>query len=425
MAYLNHNELNALGLKEFGDNVLISDKASFYNPSQIKIGSNVRIDDFCILSAGEDGIEIKNYIHIAAYASLIGAGKIIVNDFCGISSRVSIYSSSDDYSGGSLTNPMVPDQFKNVTSKDVNIGKHVIIGSGSVVLPGVTLEEGAAIGALSLVTNSCKAYGIYAGQPAKRIKERKQCLKQLEKNLPIPKKHEPKKTEISGLIFKGIKKTVDDLFYWTGDDLTVEFPEYSLTTNIAHEVSKELNITNNHTIYLEKKTRQIIKQSVKHHFNSPFYKKKKSNFIYTKESIRNGRVDIAIIKNDSFIGSLKHIIEVKGINPSQNGIRKDLKRLQAFINLKNQHSGSTIDSCYFSAIHRYKTEKDFSCNDLKKKYQKIATDIGLKSEEYIINIEKIKNETEIDHEINEFIGSIYVVGVVLEIHKKNHITPKK
>ncbi|UXZ54260.1 acyltransferase [Halomonas sp. 7T] len=185
MAYLNHNELNALGLKEFGNNVLISDKASIYNPSKIKIGSNVRIDDFCILSAGEDGIEIKNYIHIAAYVSLIGAGKIIVDDFCGISSRVSIYSSNDDYSGEFLTNPMVPDQFKNVTSKEVNIGKHVIIGSGSIVLPGVTLEEGVAIGALSLVTTKCEAFGIYAGQPAKRIKERKQCLKKLEKKLLV------------------------------------------------------------------------------------------------------------------------------------------------------------------------------------------------------------------------------------------------
>ncbi|BCA93124.1 acyltransferase [Vreelandella aquamarina] len=183
MAYLSHNELNALGLEEFGDNVLISDKASIYNPSKIRIGSNVRIDDFCILSAGKGGIIIENYIHIAAYASLIGAEKITLSEFSNLSSRVSIYSSNDDYSGEFLTNPMVPDECKNVTSKEVNIGKHVIIGSGSVVLPGVTLEEGVAIGALSLVTTSCEAYGIYAGQPAKKIKERKKCLKKLEENL--------------------------------------------------------------------------------------------------------------------------------------------------------------------------------------------------------------------------------------------------
>ncbi|MDR5899470.1 acyltransferase [Halomonas vilamensis] len=180
MAYLSRTELIKFGFKEVGENVYISKKASIYNPSKIKIGNNVRIDDFCILSAGNGGIEVKSYIHIAAYVSLIGAGKITLNNFCNLSSRVSIYSSNDDYSGEFLTNPMVPNEFKNVTSKDVNIGKHVIIGSGSVVLPGVTLEEGVAIGALSLVNKSCEKFTIYAGSPISKLKKRKENLKKLE-----------------------------------------------------------------------------------------------------------------------------------------------------------------------------------------------------------------------------------------------------
>ena len=65
-------------------------------------------------------------------------------------------------------------------SKDF-FGKHVIVGSGSVILPGVALEDGVAVGALSLVSKDCKAFGIYAGNPARRVKERKRDLLELEK----------------------------------------------------------------------------------------------------------------------------------------------------------------------------------------------------------------------------------------------------
>ncbi|EKO3599091.1 acyltransferase [Vibrio metschnikovii] len=180
MAFLTEKQLNELGFAALGKNVLISDKASIYGAQRIKIGNNVRIDDFCVLSAGESGIEIGNYIHIAVFSSLIGAGKITLSDFVGISSRVSIYSSNDDYSGQYMTNPMVPVEYINVTHADVFLGKHVIIGSGSVVLPGANLGEGVAIGALSLVSKSCQEYTIYSGNPAKKVKERKKDLKALE-----------------------------------------------------------------------------------------------------------------------------------------------------------------------------------------------------------------------------------------------------
>jgi galactoside O-acetyltransferase len=115
-------------------------------------------------------------VHVAVYTSLIGRGRIEVHDFANLSSRVSIYSSNDDYSGRTMTNPMVPEEFTGVTHADVIVGRHVIVGSGSIVLPGVVLEEGVAVGALSLVRDSCSAFGIYAGMPAKRVGERSRQL---------------------------------------------------------------------------------------------------------------------------------------------------------------------------------------------------------------------------------------------------------
>ena len=181
MAFLTEEQIKTMGFRHVGENCLLSDKASYYNCNNIKIGNNVRIDDFCVLSAGIGGIEIGSHIHIAVYSSLIGAGKIVLKDFCNISSKVAIYSSNDDYSGQFMTNPTVPSQYTNVTSSDVAIGKHVIVGSGSVILPGVTLERGVAIGALSLVNKNCTEFSVYMGTPAKKIKERKRDLLELEK----------------------------------------------------------------------------------------------------------------------------------------------------------------------------------------------------------------------------------------------------
>ena len=183
MAYMTEEQLKEMGFNSLGSNVLLSTKASFYNASKISFGNNVRVDDFCILSAGENGITVGNYVHIAAYSSLIGAEHIKLEDFSGLSSRVSIYSSSDDYSGNWMTNPMVPNEFTNVISKPVVICKHVIIGCGSVVLPGVVINEGTAIAAQSLVKKTCEPFSIYHGNPAKRIMARKMGVKEFEQKM--------------------------------------------------------------------------------------------------------------------------------------------------------------------------------------------------------------------------------------------------
>lgn len=176
MAWLTDEQMMAMGFASIGNNVLLSDKASYYNCKNIRIGNHVRIDDFCVLSAGLGGITIGNHIHIAVFSSLIGAGEISLADFCNISSRVSIYSSNDDYSGAAMTNPTLPEALTNVHHAEVSIGRHVIIGSGAIILPDVVLEDGVAIGALSLVKKDCSSFGIYAGVPAKKIGERKRDL---------------------------------------------------------------------------------------------------------------------------------------------------------------------------------------------------------------------------------------------------------
>lgn len=181
-SFYTKEELQDIGFKAIGRNTKISRKASFYNQHNISIGDNVRIDDFCVLSAG-DSLIIGNNVHIAVYTLIIGKAEILIEDYCSISSRVSLYSSNDDYSGEFMTNPTVDSKYTNVIKSPVVLKRHVIIGSGSIVLPGVTLEEGVCIGALSLVNKDCQAFKMYAGIPIKYIKERSRNILQVEQRM--------------------------------------------------------------------------------------------------------------------------------------------------------------------------------------------------------------------------------------------------
>lgn len=177
--FCTEEEIKKLGLKEVGSNVLISRDAHFYSEELISIGDNVRIDDFCILSGK---IKIGSHIHIGAGTTLIaGNAGIEMEDFSGLSHRVNVFAITDDFSGHALIGPMVSGKFRNVKEGKVLLRKHSIVGVASVVLPNVTLEEGSAIGAMTLVPKSTLPWKIYLGIPARMIGERSQDILRLEK----------------------------------------------------------------------------------------------------------------------------------------------------------------------------------------------------------------------------------------------------
>lgn len=168
-SYYSAVELAGFGFKKIGIDVRISRKCSIYSADRMSIGDHVRIDDFCLLS-GE--IALGSYIHLSAYSALFGGSGIFIDDFCGVSARVSVYSVNDDYSGNSMVGPTIPDVYRNIKQAPVYLQRHVIVGAGSVILPGVVLAEACAVGALSLVNTDLEPWTIYAGIPARRIRER-------------------------------------------------------------------------------------------------------------------------------------------------------------------------------------------------------------------------------------------------------------
>lgn len=172
------------GFKHLGKNVRIARNCTIVGPENISIADNVRIDGYCtIVATGTGYLDLGSYIHVGGYCALLAAEGIVIEDFSCLSWGCKLFSRSDDYSGRHMTNPMVQPKYTNVSRGRIKLCRHALVGAQTVLLPKVTLGEGVAVGALSLVSKDLAAWGIYSGVPAKWIKERKRELLQLEKNL--------------------------------------------------------------------------------------------------------------------------------------------------------------------------------------------------------------------------------------------------
>ncbi len=179
MVYLSEKKLRKIGFKSLGQNTKISDKASIYNPELIEIGDNSRIDDYCVLSGR---VVVRQYCHITPMCLVAGGlPGIFLSDFCTLAYGVKIFAQSDDYSGFTLTNSLIPKKYKAEIYKSISVGRHAIIGAGSIIFPGADIAEGCSVGAMSLVNKSTQPWGIYFGIPARRVKERKKDMLELEK----------------------------------------------------------------------------------------------------------------------------------------------------------------------------------------------------------------------------------------------------
>ena len=164
-------ELKELGIKEFGENVKISRNAMLYHPEKLVLGHDVRIDDFTVISGN---VRLHNYVHLSQFCGLYGdeAG-IEIEDYTAVAAKCSIYAVSDDYVGPSVPTPMVPMKYKTTMIKEpVHIGKYSILGVNTVVLPGVTIGEGTTVGAMSLCNKNLDTCSVYAGIPARKLKDR-------------------------------------------------------------------------------------------------------------------------------------------------------------------------------------------------------------------------------------------------------------
>jgi acetyltransferase-like isoleucine patch superfamily enzyme len=175
-----HLFFNKNQLKKCGKNVIIGKTVRIRYPELIEIGDNVIIDDFTYISTA---LKINSFVHIAPSCSLIGGKQttIFIDSFSTLAPSCVLSAGSDDYIGGIAT-PLIPNQFKgNVEYGDIKIGSHVILGSHSVVLPNITLQNGSSSGAFTLINKNLDPWKLYIGIPCRFHKDRdKKNIKDLE-----------------------------------------------------------------------------------------------------------------------------------------------------------------------------------------------------------------------------------------------------
>lgn len=179
--FMTENDMKHLGFKNLGVNILIDESCIINGIENVSIGSNVRIDAFTIINSVNGYLKIGSNVHVSNHCSLSCSGGVELKNFSGLSSGVKIYSASDDYLGRSMTNPTVPDKYRKVKIGKVILEKHVIIGSSTVILPDLTIGEGASVGALSLVKDDLDSWSVYSGSPVKKLGKRLKKTLEFEK----------------------------------------------------------------------------------------------------------------------------------------------------------------------------------------------------------------------------------------------------
>lgn len=179
MPYLSSDALSRLGFRQLGREVRISDRAAIHDADRIEIGDYSRIDDFCVVSGK---VSLGRNVHVTVFCNLAGGTEgIVMEDFTTLAYQCQVFTQSDDYSGRTMTNSTVPAAYKAEIRRAVRICRHSIVGAGSIIMPGVTLAEGTSVGAMSLVLRSTEPWSIYAGSPARKLRERRRDLLELER----------------------------------------------------------------------------------------------------------------------------------------------------------------------------------------------------------------------------------------------------
>lgn len=158
-------------LKHCGNNVIIGKTVRIRYPELVSIGDNVIIDDFTYISTA---LSIESNVHIASGCKLIGGrgASISIGELSTLAPNVVLAAGSDDYTAG-IASPLVPLEYKgNVEIGVIQLGRHCIVGANSTVLPNVVINDGAAVGAQSLVKGDVPGWELFGGVPAKHLKKR-------------------------------------------------------------------------------------------------------------------------------------------------------------------------------------------------------------------------------------------------------------
>lgn len=181
------NEFRLEGLQFMGDNlrnkvkycgkgVVLYPLCKMIHGTNAELDNYCRIFDFTFIDAGAS-FKIGKYSIITWHCLVEGGANTSIGDrvFIGPGSKIltSTYALNGYYSI-----EFIPDACHAIEYGDILIKDDAYIGANCTILPGVTIEEGAVVGANSLVNKNLEPWGIYVGTPCRKIGERKKPTKE-------------------------------------------------------------------------------------------------------------------------------------------------------------------------------------------------------------------------------------------------------
>lgn len=153
-----------------GRNVRLYPLCKIINPEFCKIDDESKILDFTFIDGKE--VSIGKYSIITWHCLIEGRMKTIIGDRCFIGPGTKILSSTYKFHG-LFTCEFLPDSCHDTEWGDVIINDDAYIGANSVIMPGVTIGEGAIVGSNAFVNKDLDPWGIYVGSPVRKVGERK------------------------------------------------------------------------------------------------------------------------------------------------------------------------------------------------------------------------------------------------------------
>jgi len=163
-------------LKSMGTDVFFDFGVHIWAPENVEIGSNVHINHGVIIWGTDGFVRIGSRINIGCYSLIQGRGGIIIENDCGISPHVAIYSSTHYqwFPDGRrmAASPMSLDE-QYILAKPVTIRHHSYIKYGSLITHG---DEGIVVGPYgfvlpnSMVKDDVSPETMVGGNPAKYIR---------------------------------------------------------------------------------------------------------------------------------------------------------------------------------------------------------------------------------------------------------------
>ena len=151
-----------------GPGLQVGSQASFRNIETFEMGANVFIGTGAYVQGRFDGTcIIGNHVWIGPHAYL-DARNLILEDYVGWGPGAKVLGSQ--HTGMPVSEPVIT---TDLEIKPVRVGAGADIGTNATILPGVSIGDGAFIGAGAVVTTDIPAYAIAAGVPARVLRYRR------------------------------------------------------------------------------------------------------------------------------------------------------------------------------------------------------------------------------------------------------------